>query len=265
MLASSRIRHRLEPSDIGWALLVAHHDGVRASAVLAAYDRENAPEVRVAAPPVGREAIGVGVAVAALLLGFLAVTGPRVPGASWFERGSASAEDILQGEVWRAVTALTLHADLGHVLGNAAACAVLIPPVVQALGPGIGVWTLLLSGAAANLLTALAHGGPYSSVGASTLTFGAIGILAAQALVARWPHRPARRRPWVAIVASLVLLGLLGTAEGSDVLGHLFGLLSGLVLGLLAGVARPRALAPTREWALAGAAMALVIICWWIA
>src|SRR5439155_20053143 len=39
------------------------------------------------------------------------------------------------------------------------------------------------------------HGAPYRSVGASTLTFGAIGVLSAQAFVARWRGRPARRRP----------------------------------------------------------------------
>ena len=58
---------------------------------------------------------------------------------------------------------------------------------------------------------------------------------------------------------------MLGTAEGADVLGHLFGLLAGAVLGLVAGLARPRAFARTLEWGLAVAAAALVVACWWIA
>lgn len=265
VLASSRIRHRLVPTDTGWALVVALDDGARASAALRAYERENEPPVRVAAPPMGRADIALGLAVAALLLAFFALTGPREPRVVWFERGSASAERIVGGEIWRTVTALTLHADLGHALGNAVACAVLIPPVSQALGPGIALWTLLLSGAAGNAATALAHGGPYSSVGASTFTFGAIGVLAAQALIARWRRRATRRRPWVVIVASVVLLALLGTAPGADVLGHVFGLLAGLVLGVAAGLVRPRALSPAREWLLAGAAMALIVLCWRVA
>jgi len=265
VLAASGIRHRFALTATGWAVLVASDDGARASVALAAYDAENPHETRVVAPAVSRDSIGLGIAMAALLLGFFALTGPRAAGVAWFERGSASAARILRGEVWRTITALTLHADLGHVLGNAAACVVLIPPVSHALGPGTGLWALLLSGVAGNALTAFVHGAPYNSVGASTLTFGAIGVLAAQTLVARWRGRAARRRPWVVIVASLVLLSLLGTAEGADVLGHLFGLLAGAVLGLVAGLARPRAFAPTVEWALAAAAMALVVACWWIA
>src|SRR5439155_3421706 len=133
--------------------------------------------------------------------GFYAFTGPRAAGISWFERGSASAARILGGEVWRTITALTLHADLAHVLGNAVACLVLIPPVCHALGPGIGLWVLLMSGAIGNALTALVYGASHDSVGASTLTFGAIGVLAGQALIARWRAPTSGRRSWVVIVA----------------------------------------------------------------
>lgn len=265
VLAASRIRHRLVPTDVGWAVVVAGRDGARASAALRAYDRENQAEAHVPAPSVGRHSIALGIAAGALLLAFFAVTGPRHAGVAWFERGSASADHILRGQVWRAVTALTLHADLGHALGNAVACAVLIPPVSQALGPGTGLAVLLLSGMAGNLMTALVHGAPYSSVGASTLTFGAIGVLTAQAIAARRQNRAARRRPWVVIVTSLVLLVLLGTARDADVLAHVFGLASGLVLGLVVALARPRVHSPRREWTLAVAAIAVVLVCWWIA
>jgi rhomboid protease GluP len=265
VLAASRIRHRLVLTATGWAVVVASDDTAKATAALAAYDRENRQEEHAVAPPVGRDSIALGVAVAALLLGFFAVTGPRRADDTWFQRGSASATRIQHGEVWRTITALTLHADLAHVLGNAVACVVLIPPVSQALGPGTGLWVLLLSGAAGNALTALVHSAPYSSVGASTLTFGAIGVLTAQAFVERWRGRSTRRRLWVVIVASLVLLLMLGTAEGADVLGHFFGLLAGTVLGLPTGLARLRSFAPATEWALVVAAMALVVACWRIA
>ncbi|HXJ80375.1 MAG TPA: rhomboid family intramembrane serine protease [Candidatus Methylomirabilis sp.] len=265
VLAASGIRHRLAPTERGWAVVVAGHDDVRAMVALAAYDRENQPEVEADTPRIGRDAIGVGVVVAAALVGFFAITGSRSADSAWFERGSASAARILHGDVWRTITALTLHADLAHVLGNAVFCAVLIPPVCQALGPGTGIWLLVLSGAIGNWLTALAHGAPHDSVGASTLTFGAIGLLAAQALVARWRAPTTRRRPWVVIVASLVLLTMLGTAQGADVLAHVFGLGVGAVLGLLIGLVRPHAFAPPVEWLLAISAVAVVVTCWWIA
>jgi rhomboid protease GluP len=265
VLAASGIRHRLAPTGSGWAVVVDGSDGAQASAALEAYDEENRPGITVVDSAIGRDSIALGAAVALLLLGFFMVTGPRAAGSAWFERGSASAARILQGEIWRTITALTLHADLAHVLGNAAFCVVLIPPVCHALGPGTGLWVLLLSGALGNWLTALVHGAPHSSVGASTLTFGAIGVLAAQALVARWRVGTTRRRPWVVIAASLVLLSMLGTAQGADVLAHVFGLLAGVMLGLAVGLARPRAFGRPVEWALVAAAMAATVACWRIA
>ena len=37
----------------------------------------------------------------------------------WLDFGSARASDILNGDVWRVFTALTLHGDIAHVVGNA--------------------------------------------------------------------------------------------------------------------------------------------------
>lgn len=265
VLAATGFRHRLAATPSGWAVVVGEGDRARASAVLDAYDDENRHEVAPGAPAVAPEAMWLGVTVAALLLGFFAVTGPRMAGVAWFERGSASAARILAGEGWRAVTAVTLHADLGHVLANAIACAVLIPPVAQALGPGSALWVLIVSAVTGNVLTALVHGAPYASVGASTMTFGALGVLAAQGVVGRWRGGRSRRRLWVIAVASLLLLVMFGTAEGADVLGHLFGLLAGAALGLAVGVMRPRPFAVRTEWGLAAAAFGGVLASWWIA
>jgi rhomboid protease GluP len=265
VVAASGIRHRLALTSDGWAVVVASADGARATAALAAYDEENRPKARGADAPSGRSFFGLGIAVALLLLGFFALTGSRVAGGAWFKSGSASAERVLQGEVWRTITALTLHADLAHVLGNAIACVVLIPPVAQALGPGTGLWVLLISGAIGNVLTALVLGAPHSSIGASTLTFGAFGVLSARAVIARWRDETTWRRPWVVIVAGLLLLAMLGTAEGADVLAHVFGLLVGAVIGLAVSLARPRPFAPPIEWALVASVAAVVLTCWWIA
>src|SRR5262249_58348362 len=105
------IANRRAPTASVWAVVCARDDGARATAALAAYDEENRPRVRRVDMPPGQSFIGLGIAVALLLLGFFALTGSRATGAAWFERGSASAGRMLRGEMWRAVTALTLHAD----------------------------------------------------------------------------------------------------------------------------------------------------------
>jgi rhomboid protease GluP len=264
VLAAGSIPHRLRLRLDGWALIVAAGDAEAAREALDAYDRENSADtVDVGAdiPVPVRGAAAVGVAVGLLLIGFFAVTGTRANGSVWFERGDASAERIVAGEWWRTVTALTLHADAPHVLGNAAASVVLVGAVSQQLGPGVGLWLLLLAGAGGNALTAVAHGAHHNSVGASTAMFGAIGILAATRVMSR-ERRPAARKLWTVVAASLALLALLGTSPDADFLAHLFGLLLGGVLGLVTARALSRPLRPSAQWTLAVAVLVLVVGAW---
>jgi len=265
VLAAGSIPHRLRLRLDGWALIVAAGDAEAAREALDAYDRENSADAvavgaDVVAPPV-RGAAAVGVAVGLLLIGFFAVTGTRDSGSVWFERGGASAERIVAGEWWRTVTALTLHADAPHVLGNAAASVVLVAAVSHQLGPGVGLWLLLLAGAGGNALTAAVHGAHHNSVGASTAMFGAIGILAATRVTSRG-RRPAARKLWTVVAASLALLAILGTSPDADLLAHLFGLLFGGVLGLVTARALSQPLRPSAQWTLAVAVLVAVVGAW---
>jgi len=264
VLAAGGIAHRLRGRLDGWALIVDARDVDAARETLDAYDRENtvdATRIRAVAVAPDRAAAWVGVAVGLLLIAFFAVTGPRANRSVWFERGSAVAERIVGGEWWRTVTALTLHADGPHVLSNATASAVVVGAVSYEVGPGVGLWLVLLAGIGGNALTAIAHGTHHDSVGASTAMFGAIGILAATRLVSR-ERRPVARKRWMTVAASLALLGLLGTSPEADLLAHLFGLLVGGALGLAAALAFRRSPGAPTQWMLAIAALALVVVAW---
>lgn len=262
VLAAAGIAHRLEATGAGWALIVQPGDVERARGALSAYDEELVDESPADVPDPGYGSTRIGIAVAVLLIGFFVVTGPADGNVVWFARGSAAASRILAGEVWRTVTALTLHVDVAHVLGNALASAVVVTAIGQQLGPGVGIWLLLLAGAAGNLLTALVHGPPHVAVGASTATFGALGILAARSLVMRRYRRPTGRGGWIAVAASLALLGILGTGPRADILAHFFGLLSGATLGLGATFAFAPPPGRAVQSALLVAAAALVVGCW---
>ncbi len=265
VLAASGIVHRLEETDDGWALVVAARDAQQARDALVAYEEEARAEDAVQVPPPSYGPTWIGIGVATLLVGIFAVTGPRDGGSAWFDRGAASAGPILKGEVWRMVTALTLHFDPIHVLGNALASAVFVTGVGWWLGPGIGSGLVLLAGAAGNALAALAYGSPHLAAGASTAVFGAVGLLAARQVVVRWQSRSTGRKAWVVVAASLALLGLLGTGPRADLLGHLFGLGMGGVLGLATALALRRLPGPAVQWALTLAAAAMVVGAWWIA
>jgi|SRR2546426_1876547 len=268
VLAATGIAHRLRRRPDGWALIVAPLDARAALGALDGYDREKQDErsdtVADGVTSVGGATV-LGAAVALLLIGFFVVTGPRTGHSAWFARGSAATDRIVAGEWWRTVTALTLHADAPHLLGNAAASVVLVSAVSWELGPGLGLWLLLLAGAGGNALTAVAHSARHASVGASTAIFGAIGILATTRVVARRRGRRAARKPWVVVAACLALLALLGTSPDADILAHLFGLLVGGVLGLAAGFALPRAPRPSVQWTLALAALGALVASWFCA
>lgn len=158
---------------------------------------------------------------------------------SWRERliriGSGDVDSILHdGQWWRLVTALTLHTDPPHLLGNMMMGGLLMVWLCSLLGTGLGWWTALLSGILGNLINALAHGETHSSIGSSTAVFGALGvIIALQTLTVR--HLSFKDRA-VPLGAGLALLGFLGThGEHTDIGAHLFGFMSGLLLGLIAG------------------------------
>lgn len=155
-----------------------------------------------------------------------------------------------------------MHADVVHVAGNALATAVLLPPIVQQLGAGVALLLVLLTGAAGNVLAALAHDPRHVAVGASTATFGALGVLVAQRLVSR--ERARRGKRWMAPVAGVVLLAMLGAAPGSDLTAHAFGFVAGLALGALASltVRRPR---PPAQWVVGALAGLALSACWYLA
>lgn len=268
VLAAEGVASRVRPQGDGFALCVPQALAARAAEALARYDAENppgpaAPEPREPPSPAALQLALL--AVAALLLFFRLVTGPRDPAQRWFARGSADAERILSGEPWRAVTALTLHADPAHVLSNALAGAVFFTAVFQELGPGLGLCVVLVAGAAGNLVNAALRGSGHVAVGASTAVFAAVGVLSGLGIARRRRPGTRGRRGWLPFAAGLGLLAMLGTGERSDLWAHLFGFAAGALAGLGVALAlkrRPRAPA---QALLAAAAAAAILACWRLA
>jgi len=143
------------------------------------------------------------------------------------------------GEWWRAVTALWLHADLGHLISNSVGGLLVFSAVVATLGLRTG-WCLIVGASVAgNLAAVLLHyGDTYRSLGASTAVFAGLGLLVGRAVrvMARSGHPHRWRTMFVPLAAGLAVLGLLGAGGVNiDVLAHATGFSAGLVLGFLAG------------------------------
>jgi rhomboid protease GluP len=266
VLEAAGIPHHGVHGADGWELRVAFADIPRAQQTLDAYDQETArsdrPSSDPGVEPYGRTWIGPVTAVALTL--FFAITGPSDGASRWSRLGSSSAERIFQGEVWRTVTALTLHVDPAHLLGNALACVVFITFLGDRLGPGLAIWVTLLAGAFGNLLTAVVARDHHVAVGASTATFGALGGLVGMR-VTPLRRSTSQQRVWPALAAGAALLGMLGTSPGADVLAHFFGLLCGAGLGAVMVLAGAPLRSPWWQRLLAVMAACAVALCWALA
>ena len=152
----------------------------------------------------------------------------------WMSLGNASPVAIREGEWWRLVTALTLHADLLHLVSNLTIGGIFIICTCRELGSGLA-WSLILgSGILGNLINTTLQAPDHRSVGASTALFGTVGILAAVSMF-RSPWHFRIRRLLLPTAAALALLTILGTeGKHTDLGAHFFGFVSGLTLGLVA-------------------------------
>ena len=192
------------------------------------------------------------------------VTGIQMP--DWMQSGAASAGRIHDGEWWRLITALTLHADWRHLAGNLAIGGIFTLFLCRELGSGLA-WSLLLgAGILGNHVNALVQPASHSSIGASTAVFGGIGLLAAVTLVRKKDCSTARLL--LPFAGGLALLAFLGTeGKNTDIGAHLFGFLSGGCLGLITEYLIGRHGRP--GWllnvVLAGSSAAAVLSAWWAA
>lgn len=267
VLASVGIGHRVIEGDGAFSLVVASHDASAASAALAAYDAESAPRPAPPLPDLGPSPLGIMASVA--LLAMLIVTGPgdaRTP-TSWFLVGAADSAKILHGQWWRAVTAMTLHQNIGHLVGNVIASLIFVSAVGRWLGAGLGAACIVTCGALANLLTALwhRHDGPFVSLGASTATFAALGLVVGLQVWRRWRHDERRRYFWLPLGAGLALFAMTGTGANADFGAHLFGLGVGAAAGTAIAASEARAPGLFAQALLSAVVSAVLVGAWVLA
>jgi membrane associated rhomboid family serine protease len=274
VLQAMGIAHQVIPLGAESALVVAPADELRAREQLELYDRENrawpAPEEL---PEVLTEA-ALGVALWSLaLFAMYFVERNRMFELDWWGHGKLIASEVRDGAWWRALTSLTLHDDLVHLVSNVVFGALFVGIVCQVMGTGLALLTVTLAAFAGNVINALVQGDGFSAIGASTAVFAALGLLGGYRALHR-PRSPSpvrRRRQLVPLLACLFLLGAYGAGSGepdsrTDVLGHALGFVSGLAAGMLYARLGSRIAPGRRGQALLGAlTLALLSVAWWLA
>lgn len=269
VLNAGRIPHQVELRKPEWLILVMPEHEAATVAEIAAYEAENrnwppplhtagASHVFLAKRPVVIPVIG-------LLVAAYAITGPWRDNARWFAAGAVATNAMKEGaEWWRVFTALMLHADSVHLLGNVAIGGLLAYYLCRLTGSGVGWLLVLLAGGLGNTVNVLLRGGDFESVGFSTAVFAMVGLLTGL----RFVRLTSMQEVLIGAGGALSLLAFLGSeGQRTDLGAHLWGLLAGLLLGVVAarsGLLRAAVLRPVQV--VTGLLAACIMAgAWWLA
>jgi membrane associated rhomboid family serine protease len=233
VLLSSGIDHKSVKGRNGWELHVDEGSFSKASELLQAYLIENRsflPSRKKPSREYPKTFSGLWGALVILCM-HVAVNSGHDAGSFAKVYGSAASR-ILIGEWYRCATSLLLHADYVHLVGNLAGIAVFGTAVCSIMGWGIGWALMLAAGILGNLANAFFYQTAHLSIGASTAVFGAVGLLSAYQFIDKIRLRGEWYKAFLPIAAGMALLAFMGASRQTDIMGHLFGFLAGLVLGM---------------------------------
>ncbi|RLC32866.1 MAG: hypothetical protein DRH32_02240 [Deltaproteobacteria bacterium] len=232
VLSALGICHRIKRQAHTWEISVPAADSEKARMAVEAYRQENQDRFRPSRDVFHRfTGTWTGLWVAALLLAVHVTVATRQIHEPFIRFYGASARHILDGALYRCVTALLIHADAVHLVGNMAGIALFGTAVCSLTGWGAGWLMILLSGSAGNFLNAFLFETGHISIGASTAVFGALGILSGHQFVGKYRLPGQRLKALLPLGGGVALLGLLGSAAHSDITAHMFGFLCGTGMG----------------------------------
>lgn len=267
VLTAVEIENRIEADRFDWRLVVPPEVAQDAVRHLEQYNLENRA---VDVAPVNLRAVDSGwpgVVGFLLVIWSLPMLQSEIAfGWNWLDVGRLDSTAVQEGQWWRAVTALTLHADLGHIVGNSLFGALFGLFVGRYLGSGLGWLLILLAGTLGNLLNAWLRPEDFRSIGASTATFAALAIGGAFVYRRGYFKNRGWRRSLAPIFAGIALLSFTGMGgENTDVLAHFTGFGAGLTFGYLAARYRLEEIGPPGQWLCGGLALGLVVLAWTLA
>jgi rhomboid protease GluP len=268
VLSAVGVAHQVRRQGPGWSIAVRTAQRRAAVEAIALYLKENPPRHPDRDPVLLPKGAGTFSAlyITAILVMIHFLIAPGVEQGRFVAVFGADAARIMSGELYRCVTALLLHADIPHLLGNVAGLVLFGTAAASLCGWGLGWCMILASGFAGNWITAWWYAGNHLAIGTSTAVFGALGICTAISLwnsqlrKSRIIHRS--WRGWMPLAGGLALLGWLGTTPQADLMAHLSGFASGLILGGAGALTFGRLPYEAPAWLQWTAA---VIACAWVA
>lgn len=146
-----------------------------------------------------------------------------------FNIGASINFYIAEGEWWRIITSMFLHAGFFHVLFNMFSLFLFGPELEKIAGKLRFLTIYFLAGIFGNVATFVFEDGYYASVGASGAIFGIFGGFAALVYYTRKTMPQLKQIMMPIIIISVIFTFL---TPNVNVWSHLGGLLTGFLLGL---------------------------------
>lgn len=267
VLAAVEIPYRIVDDIAGCAIVVPAEHSAEAIHELTAYDNENPPPKRRRTLPLTlHNALPGLLSYCLVICGVAVVADYTTWGTDWYVAGRVDGALVRAGEWWRTLTALTLHSDLEHLIGNLVFGIMFGLFAGRLLGSGVAWLSIVIAAGLGNGLNTLLLDASHRAIGASTAVFAALGLVAGFVwrgkLMAedRWPYRIGP------IVGGFALLMFTGTGgERTDIGAHLMGFLFGLGAGMLLSPVRERLDSERLQWISGIGALLLIAGAWALA
>lgn len=231
VLLSQGIVHRLERTEEGpFEIFVTPENEKKATYQLRLYSKENPPKEDNPPLPLAISLQPIWVLLAPVVC-TLADFGNLVQ--KMHPLGISDADRVLRGEWWRTITALTLHADARHLVGNLVSGYIVLNLMSYRIPLARMAPFLAVASVIANFGVVLTVQTDYRALGYSTFVFAAMGALAVIEfrLMPKESHGLLRR--FAPLFGAMSLAVFLGLGENADILGHAYGFVAGAICGLI--------------------------------
>ncbi|WP_338471489.1 rhomboid family intramembrane serine protease [Niallia sp. XMNu-256] len=173
----------------------------------------------------------VSIIIAVQVILFLLASLPFFSHSFWFDQLAGVNLYIWAGEWWRLISPIFVHSGFTHLLFNSFSLILFGPGLERILGKFRFSAVYLITGISANIATLLIEPITYIHVGASGAIFGLFGMYLSITVFRKQLLTSNNRQLIVTIAVISIIMTFL--QSNINVIAHLFGFISGFLIGAL--------------------------------